>query len=213
MASSGRTSSDNLQGWAVTPTPQGPLQLFAGGCYFYHWWQNNHWQSSISTEAITFNIFFYLLICQAYKSPHIVLLGHKSTYGTQDSKNKHYPRGWKREGWKMSRRMFLHICTETLHPILLQMIPTGSMFRKAYRGFHQHKASTACISSSPQQFQRCCNLSLTLIIKGRFTVSSFFNTGRLTQPDLASKCCCNKLPSGHWETLPDTAKAAVLIQC
>lgn len=113
--------------------------------------------------------------------------------------NKHYPRGWKGDGWKMSRRMFFLMCTETLYPILLWMIARSSMF-KSYRGFQtwqacpQQKASTACFSSSPQLFQNCCNLRLTLITKGRFRVSSFFNSGRLTQAGpLASNSWCNKL--------------------
>lgn len=123
------------------------------------------------------------------------MLGHQSTYGTQDPPEQAlHPRGWQR-----SRRMFFLMCTETLYPILLQMIARSSMFKscrgfQTWQAYHQQKASTACSSSSPQQFQNCCYRRLTLITKGRLTVSSFFNSGRLTQPDLlASKCCCNKL--------------------
>lgn len=60
--------------------------------------------------------------------------------------------------------------------------------------------------SSPQQFQKCFNLRPTFIIKGRFTVSSFFNSGRLTQPDpLASNYRCNK-PKVDTEILSQTVQ-------
>lgn len=67
-------------------TPKASLQLFAEASYFPLRGQKNHCQSYISTEAITFNFFFNLLICQAYTSRNIFAESQKHLWNTGSPK-------------------------------------------------------------------------------------------------------------------------------
>lgn len=123
------------------------------------------------------------------------------------SQNKHYPRGGKEMNGRWAEGFFFSYLHWNSISSSAPNDAESSIFRKSYGGFHQQKPSTACLSSSPQQFQKCCNLRLTLIIKGRFTVSSLIQADWPNQIHWAAAVTNSKWTLRH----PDSAKAPVLI--